>query len=96
MFNYVQAMKHIYFFFFLMSANCSLPNFKLGCYDSKIYFFLTYLLYCNRYIVHTQIKAHTIALEDSTRFYLEDYCGPVSNLFNVFVNSSTSLKCPIK
>lgn len=40
-----------------------------------------------------QIKAHTVALEDSTRFYLEDYCGPAFNLYNVFVNSST---CPIK
>lgn len=44
---------------------------------------------------HTN-KAHTVALEDSTRFYLEDYRGPFSNLYNVFVNSGTSFKCPIK
>lgn len=80
-----------------MSANCSLPNFKLVCHGSQDFnFFLTYLLYCCIHVAHAQIKAHTVVLEDRTRFYLEDYCRPVSNLYNVFVNSNTSFKCPIK
>lgn len=61
-----------------------------------ISFFLVFAILIYTHVVHAQIKAHTIVLEDRTRFYLEDYWRPVSNLYNVFVNTNTSLKCPIK